>query len=260
MDQKNKRMWAAVIGVSLVLLLVFAGVYATGQSAYEAKVQERKDRITELTASLSEASEAKDDAMTAEDAEGMVSSAKSAGSHAADLENTYMSVLHAADLSETDRMAQLTDLSSQMDALFGENTPLRTAWYTWDVSRLASAVWSFQTNADFSGDQMQVLWTCTDDAGDLLAYVTADYQKATDTFANGIAHATIIGSQYFPYTGEETAGVDQNTDSVFLLQNVAGLSPETQSAYDTWLSDDQAQSDAETNSNLADSLNPNMNP
>ena len=107
---------------------------------------------------------------------------------------------------------------------------------------------------------MQVLWTYADEAGDLLAFLTAEYQKATDPFANVLAHATIIGSQYFPYTGEETAGVDQNTDSVFLLQNVAGLSPETQRAYDTWLSDEQAQSDAETNSNLADSLNPNMNP
>lgn len=250
---KQKYIRIGLIAVTAVLVLGSAGFIGVKHQSYSKTMKQKEAQLAALKGDYEEAKKnAETSVLTEEAADKLVNSAKTAGEAVAKLENTYMSIF-GQNLSEEKKTAELGEISKQMDTYFGENTPLRTAWYTWDTTRLYNANWSFRSNFNFEGQTMRVIWECNS-ADALLAYVIADYDAETNTFSNYAKHITKVGNAYVPYTGEEQEGIDMNPDTVLGLMDDLGLSEEFQQKYDEMTSDEEYQKEREENAKAREFL------
>lgn len=252
-----------VLGLSCVLVVGSAGWFYTSSRSYQAQMREKQNELAVLQGDLDALNaEAKSNAVSQEEMEQMAHSAKTTGEAVATLENQYMSRVHQKASNATEESAQREELlamSDQFDSYFGENTSMRTAWYSWDPERAKEVVWEFCTNYTFTADTMHVLWKCMDGSEQMLAYATAVYQAETDTFIDPQVHVTAIGAQYAPYTeGEEDLSVDQDLSTIWDTMDQISLPDDFNEKYQEQANDEERLQGVEENKGAAADLREQM--
>lgn len=246
MQDRMLRLCAIGLGVACI---AGASVYGISkQTAYAASVSDRKQQITELSEELDQVS--KQSEIPDEDSDGQTLDAKevlrkaeAAGEKIQKLENEYMRIVRQELASPGEEAAfqeQQENIWEVFDASFGKDSMLRTPWY--DGAMSEDSQWYVMANYKFSGTKVPVVWMLSGKDG-LLAYVSATYDAATDTFAKPVKCITVLGNTLLEKTGSDTARpeISQNTSGIFsiidqvnegdLPQNRITYTEEEQEAY-----------------------------
>lgn len=176
-----------------------------------------RQMLQELQAELETvSSEAKDVTEQIETVRSSISSVKEIGDEIATLENEYMELVYkerTTRAEEDQDYGRMNEICVKMDEYFGKNTMLRSIWYGGDMTQLPDAQWKFQTNYNYAGNTIPVLWVFSNDDESILAYVTAEYNSDTNVFDKYEKHVTVAGNTFMPYT--ENPNVDSSIDESF---------------------------------------------
>ena len=235
---------AVIVGISLIYTFV-------NYQNYSAKVDTNKKQYSELKEEYASATETQE-SISEEDIKTGLNSAKKSGDDVATLLNQYLNALsytgtNFTETQENQKKEEREEISKQLDAYFGEGSIMRTGVYPFDMSLVKNQnCWSFKNSYNFSGDTIDVLWVCSDNSGNTLAYVTADYHVDTNSFDNVSNHITILGNNYFSYTGDK---VDKSTDTsnIFDVMQNASITDEDKKALEEYHNDKDAMAEQEAN-------------
>lgn len=95
------------------------------------------------------------------------------------------------------------DLYARMSKYFDEKK-YADSWYNWNTSKYDDISWTGTVCLNYSGDLVPVVFRCMDGEGNVLAYMTADYDPEVDQFINSFVGITTAGR----YKSDTTADVD----------------------------------------------------
>lgn len=220
--------WSAfvvLLGVSVILLFLIFKNISDMQETISAREQTLQELQTELESASAETESVE---KQTEVVKASIKSAKEVGDEIASLENDYMALVYKDRDSreeEDQDYALMNDICVKMDEYFGKDTFLRSIWYGGDMTQLPGAKWQFQTNYNYTGNQIPVLWILSTEGDGVLAYVTAVYDSESNTFDDYAKHTTVVGNSYLPYTENPSPlyDLDENFDSEEYMDSIFNI-------------------------------------
>lgn len=229
----NRKFLYGIVAVEILLIGIVLGWYVHKKSAYEDGVLERQYTISELNQQLADLTNHKGQpVLDAESVKLSLSSAKEAGEDIADKQNQLLELHYKERKTREEEEADydaMRDLQTDLVAYFGSESPFRTAWYLGDTSFVTNAAWQFQTNYDYVGDSVPVLWVLanTDQAKDednsIIAYVTGEYHAKDRTFDHLVKHITRIGNAMYSFTNDQELDLESGSDVSDTVNSVLDL-------------------------------------
>lgn len=162
----------------VMLIAVFASNLETASTvSYRSReYADASEEIETLEASVKSSSET--DVST---------SAASAGGKIASMQNNA--------LRQTPHPDRVDDM---LDYLVERSYDKCVPWYDVDTDQGPRCSWSFDSTYSFSGDEVNVVWTCRNDeaADELLAYTLGKYSSKTGLFYDINVYVTTLGRMY----------------------------------------------------------------
>lgn len=246
---------AVVVGISLIFTFV-------NYQNYSAKVDENRKQYHDLKSEYEDATK-NQKTVSEDDVKNGLNSAKKSGDDVANLLNQYLCALPYAGTNFTEEQAkekasEREEMTKQLNAYFGEGTVMSTGVYSFDMSLIGNqSCWQFMNSYNFSGDSIDVLWECSDNDGNVVAYVTAQYHAENNSFDNVSSHMTTLGQTYMSMTGNDNASekIDTtDTTTIFDVMQNAGISEETRKELEDYHNDKEAMEAQESNEAARDAL------
>lgn len=199
MKFKDKFEFKTIIFVAGIGLCVFLSAFLLFERSMQLEnMQKRYDdnnkNIQELQSQITNLTDTNTD--TVQQIQTKLSSAATAGSKVASLQNSY------SDYSATSPsgMQSIKDTANAIQSYLDDNSiTARVPWY--NVNGKVSCKWAFESTYSFSGDTIPVLWECRDNkTNDLLAYTIGTYVVSSGKFKDVAYHMTQLGTTYIPGT------------------------------------------------------------
>ena len=185
------------IVLSVIGIIYFGVSYQSHSKDYVNKYNENEITLAKLRNEYESSTQEQTD--TEETAAAKLNSAVEKGNTVAKLQNAYYEIhennyQNAAYPDEEAYTMAIKENSKELDSCFNEeDTSGNAIWY---LSENTDAIWSFRTTFSFTGDTVASLWTCYNTSGELLAFTTATYDVATETFGDVNCYVTAVGNSY----------------------------------------------------------------
>lgn len=259
--------------VEIALICVVIGWFSHKTTVYQSGIQERNEVLSDLNSKLSELKAHKDVSNDVEQVQVSLSSAKKTGDIIAEKQNELLQLFYAKRETRDQEKAdydKMKDLKKELEVYFGEGSDVANPWFYGNTSHVADAKWSFQTNYDYAGDVIPVLWVLSDmdsdnksdkDSNHVIAYVTADYHANDNAFDHVLKHVTRFGNSMYDFTNDQgfdqetVSNMDDDVDSILDLMNIdRHVTEEQRQKEEDYLNDEGAESFREQQSNLRDQM------
>lgn len=214
MKHKGRMSTIATIAACILFLAIAAVCILfqmAGASEYDSKTIENRAMYDSLK---TEYDSIQQTVNTKEDVEAVVYSAADAGNQVADFQNMY-------SVTMTDGIKAIAE---KLDAFFdSDSKAMRVPWFSGPVKQ-GSVTWQFETTYSFSSKNADVLWTCWDSLGQMLAYTTGKFNVETKLFSDVETFVTLVGQNSLMATGQQEV-TDPNNVANNILGAINGSSP-----------------------------------
>lgn len=203
----------------LILICTILVWFYGKKSDYDTGLAERQATLLELNAKLDDVkSQGVVSNPDVEMVQVSLSSAKKAGDDIASNQNELLCLFyekHETREQEDAAYEKMRNLKKESEVYFGEGSDFCNPWFYGDTESVTDAKWSFQTNYNYAGDVIPVLWVLSsksenDLIGSIVSYVTADYHASSNTFDHVLKHVTRVGNSLYAFTNDQELDLNQN--------------------------------------------------
>lgn len=199
-QSKFRSMVAGVFAVSLVCALAITP-FAFASSPLS---DEGESSGTSQSASSSSAASSNSATSSASSAKkSTVLEMRTLAQKVADGQNMYMNIN-----SEEDKDGFLAIVEQNRTYFTDEFYSQAAPWFN------VGGTWQFSGTRMTKDDLYQVLWTCVDDEGNILAYASGAYLSGQNKFTDASHADTIYGAQLRPASGDVDANIDASLDGM----------------------------------------------
>lgn len=191
----------------------FSEIQANDQ-LFSAQYAENEALIRQKTNELSQLQE-----YTPEDlsyVQSNMQSASDAGSVIANLQMSYW----------TAEYDDLKGIKSQIQEKLALGARGSEIWYSAGSAWPDDFTWRFESNYDFAGNMIPVIWTCWDLKDKMVCYASAEYDAMNGVFSDITVTSTLYGRLYEGYDTISTRPEDFENLDLEGLQNVLGIDAE----------------------------------
>lgn len=168
MKLKQIKIGSYLKAVPVVIGIGIAGFTGYAGNAYADTYRSNAQQIQDLKADIATLS--LEGVVTPKEVEDVVGNASESGQAVADLQNKYAGLgtdEDAIKANAAEIKRYFNDASSNAGAIWLQN-----------------GTWSFRTSYNFNESTLDCLWTCVDGDGNLLGYVTAQYNSKDKVFSD----------------------------------------------------------------------------
>lgn len=220
-DLKSRLKYGLLIAESVAIFAVMVAMLTAG-NAYESNLKSKQEQLNDLVRQYNSRSESLESAgLDSSQVEVQMTSAKSAGDAVSGLQNRLLELFYTERTTREQEDADyeaMNAVQTDLEKYFGDNATMRSIWYSGDVKNIGNGKWQFESNYNYAGGVVPVLWTLSsgsdveEQSGAVLAYVTANYHADTDTFSDAARYVTYVGNSFYGFTNDQEFEIDEETD------------------------------------------------